>query len=329
MRIGVFCSGGDAPGMNACIRAVVRSAISNGHEVIGVRRGYQGLLAEDFFRPPDAEAIMRLRSVSNIVKLGGTILGTSRCAEFRTDAGLKKAAGVLWKHRVDALIPIGGDGTFHGAVALAQHWSGQIVGCPGTIDNDLMGTDYTIGFATAVHTAVDALDKLRDTAESHERMFLVEVMGRHSGYIALYTALAGGAEVVAIPETHTDVGQIVQHLKTLKARGKKSIMVVVAEGDELGGATKLDAGLKEAGCPFDTRVILLGHLQRGGSPTPEDRILATRLGDFAIEALQEGATGVMTGDLCGELVLTPFAETYAQHKAVSENLLKVLQTMAS
>jgi 6-phosphofructokinase 1 len=272
---------------------------------------------------------MRLRSVSNLISRGGTILGTSRSAEMRTEAGLKKAAGILQKHRIDALIPIGGDGTFHGAVELSKYWNGQMVGCPGTIDNDLLGTDYTIGFATAVHTAVDALDKLRDTAESHERMFLVEVMGRHSGYIALYTALAGGAEVIAIPETHTDVPAIVERLKSLKARGKRSIMVVVAEGDESGGAINLDAGLKEAGCPFETRVILLGHLQRGGSPVPEDRILASRLGDFAVTALDRGARGVMAGDVRGELVLTPFEQTFAHHKAVPENLLEVLRTMAS
>lgn len=329
MRIGVFCSGGDAPGMNACLRAVVRSAVSKDHEVVGICRGYQGLLDEDFFRPEEGEPLMRLRSVSNIVKAGGTLLGTSRCAEFQTEAGLKKAAGILNKHRIDALVPIGGDGTLHGAVALAKHWNGQIVGCPGTIDNDLLGTDYTIGFATAVATSVEALDKLRDTAESHERMFLVEVMGRHSGYIALYTALAGGAEVVAIPETHTDIPAIVEQLKLLKARGKKSIMVVVAEGDESGGAVKLDAGLKAAGCPFDTRVILLGHLQRGGSPVPEDRILATRLGDFAVESLHQGANGVMAGDIRGKLSLTPFEETYARHKAVPEDMLEVLRTVAN
>lgn len=329
MRIGVFCSGGDAPGMNACVRAVVRSAISKDHEVVGIYRGYQGLLDEDFFHPADGEPLMRLRSVSNIVKAGGTVLGTSRCMEFQTEAGLKKAAGILHRHRIDALVPIGGDGTFHGAVALAKYWNGQIVGCPGTIDNDLLGTDFTIGFATAVNTSVEALDKLRDTAESHERMFLVEVMGRHSGYIALYTALAGGAEVVAIPETHTDVPAIVKHLKTLKARGKRSIMVVVAEGDESGGAVKLDAGLKAAGCPFDTRVVLLGHLQRGGSPVSEDRILATRLGDFAVQALCQGANGVMAGDVRGELVLTPFEATYTHHKAVPEDMLRVLRTMAN
>jgi 6-phosphofructokinase 1 len=315
--------------MNACTRAVVRSAISKGHEVVGICRGYQGLLEEDFFFAGETLSSMHLRSVSNIINRGGTILGTSRCAEMRTTEGLQKAAGILRKHRIDALVPIGGDGTFHGAVALAQHWDGRMIGCPGTIDNDLLGTDYTIGFATAVHTAVDALDKLRDTAESHNRMFLVEVMGRHSGYIALYTALAGGAEVVAIPESHTDVPSIIQHLTALKARGKRSVMVVVAEGDELGGAIPLDAALKAAGCPFDTRVILLGHLQRGGTPVPEDRILASRLGDFAVESILNGKTGAMAGLVRNELTLTKFEETYTEHKAVPENLLAVLKTMAS
>jgi 6-phosphofructokinase 1 len=329
MRIGVFCSGGDAPGMNACTRAVVRSAVSHGHEVVGICRGYHGLLSEDFFQPEEGQPLMHLRSVSNILKLGGTVLGTSRSDEFRTEAGVRRAAGILQKHSIDALVPIGGDGTFHGAVELAKHWPGRIVGCPGTIDNDLLGTDYTIGFATAVHTAVEALDKLRDTAESHERMFLVEVMGRHSGYIAMYTALAGGAEVVAIPESPTDVGSIVQRLMEMKARGKKSIMVVVAEGDELGGAVSLDALLRKAGCPFETRVMSLGHLQRGGSPTPEDRILATKLGNFAVEALDRGATGVMAGEVRGELTLTPFLDTYSSHKAVPDDLLRVLETMAS
>lgn len=329
MRIGVFTSGGDAPGMNACIRAVIRSAASKGHELIGICSGYQGLLEEDFFREADGEALMRLRSVSNILHLGGTLLGTSRSKLFRSEQGVKKAADILRKHRIDALIPIGGDGTLHGAVELAQHWDGQIVGCPGTIDNDLLGTDYTIGFATAVHTAVEAVDKLRDTAESHERLFLVEVMGRHSGCIALWTALAGGAEVVAIPETPTDIPATVKHLIELKKRGKKSIMMVVAEGDELGGANVLNEKLREDGCPFDTRVVLLGHLQRGGTPVPDDRILATRLGDFAVRALNDGANGVMAGVIRGDLALTPFEETYARHKAVPESFLEVLRTMAS
>jgi len=329
MRIGVFCSGGDAPGMNSCLRAVVRTGISAGHEIIGIRRGYQGLLDEDFFLDPEGRALMQLRSVSNLSKQGGTILHTSRSEPFRTEAGLKQAAGVLKKHRIDALIPIGGDGTFRGAVALARHWKGQIIGCPGTIDNDLLGTDYTIGFATAVATAVGAVDKLRDTAESHERLFLVEVMGRHSGYIAIYTALAAGAEVAVLPETPTDVPAIVKQLQVLKARGKKSIMVIVAEGDEKGGAAILNESLKKAGCPFQTRVLTLGHLQRGGSPVPADRILASRLGDFAVQAIDEGETGSMVGQVHGELVLTRFQDTYAKHKPVPEDLLRLLETMAN
>ena len=329
MRIGVFCSGGDAPGMNACVRAVVRSALAAGHEVVGIRRGYQGLLDQDFFLNRGGQPRMTLRSVSGIAKLGGTILHSSRSEEFRTEAGLRKGADLLRKQGIDALVPIGGDGTFHGAVALARHWDGQIVGCPGTIDNDLLGTDFTIGFATAVQTAVEAVDKLRDTAESHNRMFLVEVMGRHSGYIALYTALAAGAEVVAIPETETDVPRILQQLKDLKARGKKSIMVVVAEGDEYGGAEKLKADLTAAGCPFSTRTLILGHLQRGGSPAPADRILAARLGDFAVRSLLKGHTGAMAGLVHGELILTPFPETYARHKPVPGELLALLETMAS
>jgi len=328
MRIGVFCSGGDAPGMNACIRAVVRSAVSMGHQLIGIKRGYQGLLEEVFFINSDGKPLMELRSVSNILKLGGTILHTSRSEEFRTEAGVKKAAELLKKHRIDALIPIGGDGTFHGAVDLARHWKGQMIGCPGTIDNDLIGTDYTIGFATAVNTAVDALDKLRDTAESHERLFLVEVMGRHSGYIALFTALAGGAEVVALPETPTEISQIVQHLQILKARGKRSIMIVVAEGDELGGAEILNENLMKAGCPFQTRVVKLGHLQRGGTPVVDDRILASRLGDYTVRAISQGKSGVMAGEVQGRLVLTPFAQTFAVHHAVSEEYLELLKTMA-
>ncbi len=329
MRIGVFCSGGDAPGMNACLRAVVRAGISGGHQIIGIRRGYHGLLEEQFFLDPEGQPLMQLRSVSNIVKLGGTILHTSRSEQFRTEAGLKQAAAVLKQHRIDALIPIGGDGTFRGAVALARHWNGQIIGCPGTIDNDLTGTDYTIGFATSVATAVSAVDKLRDTAESHERLFLVEVMGRHSGYIALYTALAGGAEVAVLPETPTDVAEIVKHIQVLKARGKKSIMIIVAEGDEKGGAAVLNESLKKAGCPFQTRVLTLGHLQRGGSPVPSDRILAGRLGDFAVQAIDEGETRAMVGQVRGELVLTPFQDTYAKRKPVPEDLLRLLETLAN
>ncbi len=329
MRIGVFCSGGDAPGMNACVRAVVRSALAAGQEVVGILRGYRGLLEEKFFFNALGEPHMSLRSVSNLSKQGGTILHSSRSDEFRTEAGQKKAAAILRKHEIDALIPIGGDGTFHGAVDLTKHWDGQIIGCPGTIDNDLMGTDFTIGFGTAVQTAVEAVDKLRDTADSHERMFLVEVMGRHSGYIAIYTALAAGAEVVCVPETETDIPGIIAYLEELKRRGKSSVMIVVAEGDELGGAEILNKDLLEAGCPFATRVVTLGHLQRGGTPAPIDRILATRLGDFAVRSILASHTGMMGGQQAGKLTLTPFHETFARHKPLPAGHLELLKTMSS
>jgi 6-phosphofructokinase 1 len=328
MRIGVFCSGGDAPGMNACVRAVVRTALGSGHEVMGIRRGYQGLLDEDFYGEGDGPSLMNLRSVSDWARQGGTYLFTSRCPAFRTPEGQQRAAEILDRHGIEGLIPIGGDGTFHGAVDLARYWKGQIVGCPGTIDNDLMGTDYTIGFSTAVQTAVEAVDKIRDTAASHQRMFLIEVMGRHSGYIAVHTALSAAAETVCIPETPTDIPEIVRELDLLRRRGKTSVMMIVAEGDERGGAMLLQEALQKAGCPFSTRVVILGHLQRGGSPTPEDRLLASRLGDFAVRSLLDGATGVMAGVIAGDCVLTPFAETYAQHKPIPGDLLTLVQALA-
>jgi len=336
MRIGVMCSGGDAPGMNACIRAVVRAAGSGGHEVLGIRRGFQGLIEEDFFldvyAPPSAEGetpLMTLRSVSGISKVGGAILMSSRSQEFRTEEGQKKGAANLVKHRVGGLIVIGGDGSFHGAVALSRHWGGRIVGCPGTIDNDLIGSDFTIGFSTAVQTATEAVDKLRDTAQSHERMFLIEVMGRHSGYIGVYTALAAGAETVCVPETETNIPQIVAHLKDLKARGKHSVMMVVSEGDEMGDAATIQKKLEEAGAPFQVRTVVLGHLQRGGSPTAEDRILASQCGDFAVKSILSGVSGVMAGVIGGKCVLTPFEETYAEHRAIPPALLQLLKTLSA
>ena len=328
MRIGVLCSGGDAPGMNACTRAVVRTALAHGHEVVGIRRGYQGLLDEDFFLNVAGQPLMTLRSVADWVRHGGTYLHSSRSKEFRSDAGRTKAAENLRRNSIDALIPIGGDGTFHGAVALADVWNGKIVGCPGTIDNDLLGTDYTIGFSTAVRTAVQALDMLRDTAESHERMFLIEVMGRHSGYIAVHTALAGAAETVCVPETPTDIRAIVAGLHKLKARGKSSIMMIVAEGDEEGGAHDLYERLKETDCPFSMRVLILGHLQRGGSPTPEDRLLACQLGDGAVRAVMRGETGVMVGVQGGKCTLTPFADTFAHHRPIPAELLALVDMLA-
>jgi len=328
MRIGVFCSGGDAPGMNACVRAVVRTATAVGHQVVGIRRGYQGLIEEDFYWDDPSARAMSLRSVSGILQRGGTILYSSRSEEFRTDAGQQQAADVLRRHGIDAVIPIGGDGTFRGARALARLWGGHIVACPGTIDNDLSGTDFTIGFHTAVKTAVDAVDKLRDTAESHERLFLVEVMGRASGYIALYTALAAGAEVACLPETPTDVPDILAQIQMLKNRGKKSILVIVAEGDDCGGAGPLKNRLEAAGCPFSMRVVTLGHVQRGGTPVPEDRLLATRLGELAARSVIAGETLVMAGEVHGSLTLTPLEEA-GRHKPVPREYVELLETMAN
>ncbi len=329
MRIGVFCSGGDAPGMNACVRAVVRAATSKGHEVIGIMRGYHGLLTEDFWINPKGGNTLTMRTVSGWSKFGGAFLRSSRSDEFREQEGQERAAAILRKHNIEALVPIGGDGTFNGAVALAKYWDGKIVCCPGTIDNDLMGTDYTIGFSTAVQTAVEAVDKLRDTASSHDRMFLVEVMGRHSGYIALYTAIASDADVVAIPETDTDFPKIIAYLNTLKERGQTSCIMIVAEGDEKGGADAINAQLKSHDCPFQTRTIVLGHLQRGGNPTPEDRRRATQMGSGAVAAILNGETQIMIGTLDDKCISVPLQDTFAQHRPVSNHLLKLVEEMAS
>ena len=329
MRIGVFCSGGDAPGMNACVRAVVRTALLHGHQVVGIQRGYQGLLDEEFYHNKNGEALMTPHCVAGWAQYGGAFLKSSRCDEFRTREGQKKAASILRKHQIDALIPIGGDGTFHGAVALADVWDGLIVGCPGTIDNDLIGTDYTIGFSTAVQTAVDCVDKVHDTADSHDRMFLIEVMGRHSGYIAAYTGISTGGEILAIPETPTDFPEIVAKLNELKQRGKTSILMIVAEGDEEGGAEILNEQLKKHDCPFPTRVLVLGHLQRGGTPTPEDRRRASHMGYGAVTALMRGETGVMIGTQNDACVSVPFETTYAEHRAIPQQLLDLVDTLAS
>jgi 6-phosphofructokinase 1 len=328
-RIGVFCSGGDSPGMNACVRAVTRSAISLGHEVVGINRGYAGLLTEDFWTNQSGGATLTLRCVSGWSRYGGAFLRSSRSEEFRAVEGQKKAAEILRRHNIDALVAVGGDGTFAGAIELAKYWDGQIIGCPGTIDNDLMGTDYTIGFSTAVATAVDAVDKIRDTAESHERMFLIEVMGRHSGYIAAYVAIACGAEIAAVPETDTDIPKIIEQLKELKKRGKRSIMIIVAEGDEKGGAQILNEELKKHGSPFQSRVAILGHLQRGGAPTPEDRRRATQMGCGAVVAIQEEKTGLMIGTANDECLETPFEIVIEGHRPIPPHLLDLLELTAS
>lgn len=333
MRIGVLCSGGDAPGMNPCIRAIVRDAFRNKDETIGIMHGYQGIFDEEFFTrdrfDTPAAFAMGIRAVSGLSMRGGTVLHSSRCQRFTQPEGVKAAAEILDRHRFDAILPIGGNGTLAGAIELGKYWKGQIIGLPGTIDNDLLGTDATIGYATAVQTAVEAVDKLRDTAGSHDMMFLVEVMGRHCGDIALSTAIASGAELVCVPEIPTDIGKIVERLKLIKEIGKTSVIMIVAEGDDHGGAMKLQQALKEAGNPFESRCVVLGHVQRGGSPAPADRILATELGCFAVDALHKGETGKMAGKINNQLTLTPLEEAVKGHRQVSLEQLHLLDIVAS
>ena len=329
MRIGVFCSGGDAPGMNACVRGAVLAGTAKGHEVVGIRRGYQGLLEQDFWRNSDGGDTLNPGRVHDWAQLGGAYLRSSRSDEFRTEEGQQRAAEILSERNINALIAIGGDGTFSGALALAKQWDGQIIGCPGTIDNDLIGTDYTIGFSTAVQTAVEAVDKIRDTAASHHRMFVIEVMGRHSGYIALYTAIASGADVVAIPETQTDFSSIVDYLKHLKSIGRNSVTMVVAEGDERGGAAEINEQLKAHGCPYQTRTSILGHLQRGGRPTPEDRRRATQIGAGAVEAIINGETGVMIGTTNDQCQSVAFEKTIGAARQVPQNLIDLVNKTMS
>ena len=337
MRIGVLCSGGDAPGMNPCLRAIVRAGVKFGDEIVGICHGYRGLLEEEFWQgkgrgaEPDPIPLISAREVSGLTNRGGSFLNSSRCLEFQTEEGRLKAVAVLKKRHFDALITIGGNGTLSGAHELGQYWDGQIIGIPGTIDNDLRGTDYTIGFGTAVQTGIDAVDKLRDTAGSHDMMFLVEVMGRHCGDLAAFVALAGGCELVATPETVTDIPKLVESLKLFKERGKRSIIMVVAEGDEFGGANKIMAALKEAGAPFEMRTVVLGHLMRGGTPAPFDRIFATQLGCHTIDVLHEGKTDVMVGLVHGRLAESPLEEVVhsKECKAGSEEALMSLAARTS
>jgi 6-phosphofructokinase 1 len=319
MRIAILTSGGDAPGMNAAIRSSVRCAKNLNWTVFGIKRGYQGLIYGELDE-------MNSRSVSNIIQHGGTILRTSRCKEFETDEGLQQAKRTLEAYGVQALVVIGGDGSFHGAVALGKVWDGQIVGLPGTIDNDLYGTDFTIGYDTAVNTAVDAIDKIRDTAEAQERFFLIEVMGRDAGFIALEAGLSGGAEEIMVPEIHSELGEVHRRLMQGKQRGKTSSIFVVAEGNHEGNAYEIGNKLKQL-CGMDYRVVVLGHIQRGGSPTARDRILATKLGAYAIDTISEGKTGVMVGEIKGELVTTPFEKTWEMKKPLDPYLLKLIAVL--
>lgn len=286
--IGVLTSGGDAPGMNAAIRAVVRTAIYYGYKVYGIEKGYRGLLDEEIVE-------MGLSSVGDIIQRGGTVLKSSRCDEFRTEEGRKKAVKILEKYGIESLIVIGGDGSFTGANKLSQ-LGVSTIGIPGTIDNDLAYTDYTIGFDTAMNTIIDAISKIRDTSSSHERVNIIEVMGRHCGDLALYAGLAGGAESIVVPEVQESTDDIAKKLKTTQKRGKKHSIIVLAEGanDMVGGATELKQILTEKD-GVDVRVTVLGHVQRGGAPSAFDRILASKLGNKAVELLIEGKTARVVG----------------------------------
>ncbi len=319
--IGLFTSGGDSPGMNACIRAVVRTASYRKCRVIGAYRGYSGIIAGEFVEMGPA-------SVSNIIHLGGTILKTARCEEFLTREGRALAAEQLRLAGIEGLVAIGGDGTSHGAYYLEEEHGIPTILAPGTIDNDLYGTDYTIGYDTAVNTALDAIDRIRDTATSHDRIFFIEVMGRRAGFIALAAGAAGGAEMVLVPETKVTAEEIHKTLSAGIARGKRTSIIVVAEGDEQGGAIEIARKVKALG-DYDTRVSILGHIQRGGSPTAFDRVLASQLGSAAVEALLNGESGKMAGRIGEQIVLTPFQETWEKKKLIDQALCDLVGVLAS
>jgi 6-phosphofructokinase 1 len=321
-KLAVLTTGGDCPGLNAAIRAVVRTSIYHGLEVTGVLHGYDGLIAGDFIAMDNA-------SVSNILQRGGTILKTARSDRFKTEEGMKSAADHLKKNSVDALIVIGGDGSFRGAEKFSSLHGVTVMGIPKTIDNDIFGTDYSIGFDTAVNTVIQAVDKIRDTAASHDRLFFVEVMGRDSGMIALISGIAVGAEAILIPETETRVDQLVKVLERGWQRKKTSMIVIVAEGDEAGGAYKIAEEVKKKFNQFDTRVSILGHMQRGGSPTVADRVLASRLGVAAIEGLLEGRKNEMAGVLDNKVVFTPLKEVIAHKKEMDKSLVNIAQILSS
>lgn len=301
--IGVLTSGGDSPGMNAAIRAVVRTAAFHGVKVFAVDRGYQGLI-DGRIRP------FGPRDVGGIINRGGTILRTARCMPFHEPEGRARAAEQLARHGIEGLVTIGGDGTYRGAQALFAEQGIRCIGVPGTIDNDIGGTDYTIGYDTALNIAVDAIDRIRDTAESHDRIFFIEVMGRRSGYLAMMSGLAGGAEDILVPETPTDLQNLANELVDGIKRGKTSSIVVVAEGDEAGRAIDVAKRVAELGGFKEYRVAVIGHLQRGGTPTAFDRILASRLGSAAVEALIQGQSGKMAGVIGDSVVLSPLSDAW-------------------
>jgi len=319
-NIGVFTSGGDAPGMNAAIRAVVRTALYYDLQVTGIRRGYEGMINGEMV-PMDR------KSVGNIIQRGGTILKTARSDKFKTPEGRKQAYDHLLEHKIDALVAIGGDGTFTGAKVFGKEYDIPVVGLPCTIDNDLEGTDFTIGYDTAINTVIDAVDKIRDTAESHDRLFIVEVMGRDSGLIALRTGIAAGAEAIIIPETKTDITALFDRLDRGR-KDKSSKIVMVAEAEEAGGAFEIGRQVKEKYPNYDTRISILGHIQRGGRPSCMDRVLASRVGVAAVEALLAGHHNEMVGIVHNEIAYTPFEHAIKHHVEINPNFLKIVEILS-
>lgn len=319
--IGILTSGGDSPGMNAAIRSVTRAAIFNGIKVKAIYRGYKGLITGEIKE-------FQTQNVSNIIQQGGTILKTARCMEFMTPGGRKTAYENMVREEIDALVVIGGDGTFTGARIFAQEFNVPIVGLPGTIDNDLYGTDFTIGYDTALNTILDAVDKIRDTASSHERLFFIEVMGRDAGFLALNSALAAGAEAAIIPELETKTDQLAELINNGFRKSKNSSIVIVAESEVTGGAQGLAERMRREYPEYDVRVTILGHIQRGGSPSAYDRILASRMGVAAIDALLDEQRSIMIGIVNDEIVNVPFTKAIKDDKPVNEKLLGVLQMLS-
>lgn len=317
-RLGVLTSGGDAPGMNAAIRAVTRSALYQGLEVIGIRHGYEGLIKGDLIP-------MTMSSVGGILLHGGTILYTARSKAFMRPEGANAAVTTLKRNDIDALVVIGGDGSFRGAKIL--HDKGiAVVGIPGTIDNDMAGTDRTIGFDTACNTALECINKLRDTASSHDRSFIVELMGRNAGYLALETGVACGAEHVLVPEIPVNIETVVRKLSYSKARGKTHSIIVIAEG--VMSATELADRIKEMASDFDPRIVVLGHLQRGGSPSCLDSVLASRLGAVAVDVLVKGESGIMVGLIAGNITSSPLETAWQERRPLDPEMLKLVDSLS-
>ena len=315
-KIAVFTSGGDSPGMNACLRAVVRTAVYHNMQVVGIMHGYDGMINDEFIE-------MDSKSVANIIHRGGTILKTARSKEFLTIEGQQKAFSNLKKHGIEGVVVIGGDGSFKGALEFSKLCNIPFVGCPGTIDNDLVGTDFTIGYDTAINTVVDAVDKIRDTAESHDRLFFVEVMGRDAGLIALRAGIGVGAESILMPETKTDIEDLIKRLENGR-KNKSSKIIIVAEGDEAGGAFAIAEKVKKRLPEYDTRVTILGHIQRGGNPSAMDRVNSSRMGFAAVEALMKGEKNIMIGIVDKNIQYTPFENAVKHIQELNPDLMRMV-----